>query len=83
MQLFRTPLELLMKGKPIGFAADPFNLQWGTLAAQIGLAQSGNLADNPNPSKGLMLNLFIARDDARNYIVLGDPATRLRIDAMT
>jgi hypothetical protein len=83
VQLFRTPLELLMKGKPIGFAADPFNLQWGTLAAQIGLAQSGNLADNPNPSKGLMLNLFIARDDARNYIVLGDPATRLRIDAMT
>ncbi len=81
-ELFRTPLELLMKGKPIGFAADPFNLQWSSLAAQIGLAQSGNLADNANPTKGLMLNLFIARDDARNYIVLGDPATRLRIDAM-
>jgi hypothetical protein len=26
--------------------------------------------------------MTIARDDARNYIVVGDPATQLRIDAL-
>jgi hypothetical protein len=30
----------------------------------------------------VIANLFIARDDARNYIVLGDPAARLRTEAM-
>ena len=42
-QLLRSPLELLMKGHRAGMAADPLNLQWSTLAAQLGLALGGNL----------------------------------------
>jgi hypothetical protein len=34
-------------------------------------------------STDALANLAIARDDARNYIVLGDPAARLRIKDMT
>ena len=64
-------------------AADPLNLQWSTLAAQLGLALGGNLPGQPQPQSALVANLFIARDDARNYIVLGDPAVRLRIEDMT
>ena len=82
-QLLRTPLELLMKGQRVGMAADPLNLQWSTLAAQLGLALGGNLPGQPQPRRPLVANLFIARDDARNYIVLGDPAVRLRIEEMT
>jgi hypothetical protein len=33
-------------------------------------------------SPAVVANLFIARDDARNYIVLGDPAVRLRTESM-
>jgi hypothetical protein len=79
-QLLRTPLELLMKGQRVGLAADPLNLQWSTLAAQLGLALGGNLPGQPRPQSALVANLFIARDDARNYIVLGDPAVRLRTE---
>jgi hypothetical protein len=81
-QLLRTPVELLMKGQRVGLAADPLNLQWSTLAAQLGLALGGNLPGMPQPRSPVVANLFIARDDARNYIVLGDPAVRLRTEAM-
>ena len=41
---------------------------------------------NPNGTQPVstdaLANLAIARDDARNYIVLGDPAARLRIKDM-
>lgn len=81
-QLLRTPLELLARGRRVGLAADPLNLQWSTLAAQLGLALGGNAPGEPPPRSPLIANLFIARDDARNYMVLGDPAVRLRTDAM-
>ncbi len=81
-QLLRTPVELLMKGQRVGMAADPLNLQWSTLAAQLGLALGGNLPGMPQPRSAVVANLFIARDDARNYIVLGDPAVRLRTESM-
>jgi hypothetical protein len=78
-QTLRTPLELLMKGQPIGLAADALNLQWSTLSAQLGVALGGNTAVAKGPQSPFIANLYIARDDARNYIVLGDPAVRLRV----
>jgi hypothetical protein len=85
-QALRTPLELLMRGKRTGLAADSLSILWSSLSAQLGLALGSNTAANPpggaaaNPSSSAPLaQLTIARDDARNYIVLGDPATKLRI----
>jgi hypothetical protein len=80
-QLLRTPLELLARGKRAGLAADPLNMQWSTLAAQLGMALGNSPGDAPRGP--LIANLYIARDDARNYIVLGDPAARLRTESMT
>jgi hypothetical protein len=76
-QLLRTPLEHLAKGRRVGLAAEPLNLHWSTLAAQLGMALGGNAPGAPPPRSPLIANLFIARDDARNYMVLGDPAVRL------
>lgn len=83
VQVLRTPLELLMKGKRVGFAADTLNLQWSTLAAQLGVALGGNAPNSPSPRSPVIANLFIARDDARNYVVLGDPAVRLRTGSLS
>ena len=80
--LIRTPLELLMGGKRVGLATDHLNLQWSAYAALLEMARGGNLPNNPSPSSSLVTNLSIARDDARNYIVLGDPAVRLRMEKM-
>ena len=82
-QLLRMPLELLMKGQRVGLAADPLNQQWSALAAQLGVALGGNPPGDAASRVGRSIaNLFIARDDARNYIVLGDPAARLQTESM-
>lgn len=80
MQALRTPLELLMRGKRVGLAADSLSLLWSSLSSQVGLAL-GSTSGGPQPApiSPALAQLTIARDDARNYIVLGDPATILRV----
>jgi hypothetical protein len=89
VQAVRTPLELLMRGNRTGFAADSLSRMWSSLSAQRDLAfAASNAANAANAANGPAQNtsapnqlaqFTIARDDARNYIVLGDPATKLRI----
>ncbi len=66
-----------MKGERAGLAADRLNLQWSAIAAQVGVALGRRREPDFNPES--FASLYIARDDARNYIVLGDPATCLRV----
>jgi hypothetical protein len=80
-QLLRLPLEHLLSGHRVGLAMEPLNQQWSSLAAQLGVLLGGG-AGEPRPRLPAIANLYIARDDARNYIVLGDPAARLRTEAM-
>jgi len=75
-QVLKSTIECVMGGARAGQAADFFNLQWATLAALLGLQQKQHTSAS-------LANLFIARDDARNYTLLGDPAVRLRVEAMS
>ena len=77
-RVLRSAIEALMLGLPAGEAGDVFNLQWSTLAALAGLNQRPGAHPGSPPNK----NLLVARDDARNYVLLGDPAARLRLDEM-
>ncbi|MNR39039.1 hypothetical protein D3C85_1572030 [compost metagenome] len=65
-----------MMGNRIGHATDQFNTLWGTLSTQL-VVLLNNLSYGKQPTSELM-SLRIARDDMRNYVVLGDPAVRLR-----
>jgi hypothetical protein len=69
-QAFRTPLENLMKGWRVGRAADSFSSTCSSL--------SSTLQKNP-PTGNALVRVNIACDDARNYVVLGDPAAKLRV----
>ncbi|MCE1116755.1 MULTISPECIES: C25 family cysteine peptidase [Pseudomonas] len=75
-QGFRDIMGRLMSGQRIGQATDTFNNQWGVLSTELISALNdkayGKLNDNE------LLALRTSRDDLRNYVVLGDPAVKLK-----
>jgi len=76
-QGFRDVLGRLMVGQRVGYATDQFNSQWGVIGTEL-----INKLDDREHGKQVpdaeLLALRIARDDCRNYVVLGDPAVKLR-----
>ena len=76
IQEFRQTLELLMSGTRVGQAMDQFNQRWSVLSDD--LAEMLNNRQQPDlvPDQQLY-ECWKVRNDARNYLVLGDPAARL------
>ncbi len=77
VQSFVTFSRSLLNGEPVGLATDPsFNLRYADMASELSealeeLAYGGDIPD------ALLVQLWTASNDARAYIVLGDPAARL------
>jgi hypothetical protein len=84
VQEMRDVMVRILQGNRIGQATDSFNMRWAVLSAELQESQNLREAfDTQLVSNAVLANRFVARNDARNYIILGDPAVRLRIDAMT
>jgi Peptidase family C25 len=83
LQALRDPLTYLMLGRRAGYAADSLSDRWSRLCSQLIESEARVTSTDPNAAPPLTpaarTVLTIARDDARNYIVLGDPAARLRV----
>ena len=74
---FEATLRMLMSGDPIGVAFDHINVKAGTLAvAQASLL--GDVLADPDTIRSAVTT-WTAAVDARNYIVIGDPAVRLAV----
>ena len=79
---FADVLTRLMLGHRLGYATDQLNLRWAGRAVDLNESvASVSKGDGAFTSKQAASN-WIARNDARSYIVLGDPAVRLRVDKM-
>jgi hypothetical protein len=79
IQGFQEVICRLLAGQRIGSATDTFNMRWAGLSTQVAQMQL-DLFHNPNVPLGPLGRLWVARDDARNFIILGDPAVRLRLE---
>jgi hypothetical protein len=81
IQGFRDVLGRLFRGERIGQATDSFNMRWAALSTELAERQNdrehGEEVGIPE-----LTSLWVARDDARNYIIFGDPAVRLRVEDM-
>lgn len=70
-------LKRLLEGHTVGWAVEDLNLSYASFAAQLGnLWEAEQLRDKVTDPV-LFSNLWTYRNDARNYVVFGDPAVRL------
>jgi hypothetical protein len=75
-------LRGLLRGDRIGNATDAFNVNWAAISTQLAteqlnLPKQKKKQDKEKSLRGIR-KLWIQRDDARNFMVFGDPAVRIR-----
>ena len=75
MDHFIGTMARMLRGKTVGWAMEYFNRRLADVAARI----VGRMFDQPPPRGMVRLQQWLAFLDARNYVVLGDPAVRLNV----
>jgi len=76
---FQNALGRVLVGQPIGFAMKDFNEKYAALSANLStLLQDAGYGDRAI-SEDTLAQVWTERNDAQNYVVLGDPAAALRI----
>jgi hypothetical protein len=71
---FESTIKYLMAGDPIGFAMEDMNKRYAELSSE--LTNELSIKGRP-PKEALVTSLWTANNDARDYIVIGDPAVHL------
>jgi hypothetical protein len=81
---FTTALAQLLASQPVALAMVDFNDRYdltnGQLASTVDRLQKGRLTNTPD-LRAKLADVFVLRSDAQNYMILGDPAVRLRLPA--
>lgn len=72
--VFENALARLLRGYPVGWAMEYFNQRYGELATDLDM----EIRRAPRGNDRKVARLWTARNDARNYVVLGDPAVRVQ-----
>jgi hypothetical protein len=81
LQTFKYTVEALLQGHPVGHAVGAFNRRYAELSTllndeleQIKFNTQVQVDDRH------LAGMWTAQNDARSYVVLGDPAVRLRLE---
>jgi hypothetical protein len=78
LQVFQDCLQRLMKDNyPIGYAAEVFNNRYAEISSDLTAQLDEIRYKFLKPNDMELARLWTANNDARNYVVLGDPAVRL------
>ncbi|NTV63433.1 MAG: hypothetical protein HGA65_07835, partial [Oscillochloris sp.] len=76
VQPFQDVIGRLLKGMPAGSATDQFNVIQGARSLTLTKALE-EINDGLGVDPKRLSQLWMARNDARNYVLLGDPAAKL------
>ena len=78
LQGFRDVISGIMRGKRLGEATDKMNVRWSVLSTELAEILRNGAPISPEE----LAEKWVVRDDARNFVLFGDPAVRLRTDEM-
>jgi len=80
---FRNSIGSILKGGPVGHALSGFfGAKFSALSVLLLSATSPTAADAARLSDRELVTRWLERNDAQNYVLLGDPAVRIRNDAL-
>ena len=81
---FRNSLGFIMTGMPIGYVlSGQFSSRFAALSAALLSATSPTAPPAMRLPDRDLVTAWIQRNDAQNYLLLGDPAVRIRADVLT
>jgi hypothetical protein len=81
---FRNSLGFIMTGMPIGYVLNgQFSSRFAALSAALLSATSPTAPPAMRLPDRDLVTAWIQRNDAQNYLLLGDPAARIRADVLT
>ena len=78
---FRNLLRRVLDGSPVGYALKPFSERYAILSTDL-LSKIRTTQGQSRPTDEDLVRLWVQRNDAQNYILLGDPAARIRVDKL-
>jgi hypothetical protein len=80
---FRNALGFILDGSPVGHAvAQQFGQRYVALSTSLLTAVSPTTPASSRPTDRDLVAFWLERNDAQNYLVLGDPAVRIRKDIL-
>jgi hypothetical protein len=75
---FENAIGRILKGQPVGLAMKDFYERYASLSVSLS-SMLEQISFGATVEDSELTSAWIARNDAEGYLILGDPAVRLRI----